>query len=83
MLFLTHKQHQVQTGELAARTFEDYHRTCETLLDNLGRTTPVLHLTPEMLLGYRRKLAETRGAVSLGNEVNRVRVLFASPSRMG
>jgi integrase len=74
--FLTHKQHQVKTGELAARSFEDYYSSCNLLLKHLGKTTTVEQVRPEDLLRYRRMLAKTRSATSVGNEVNRVRVIL-------
>ena len=74
--YLTHQRHKVQTGELAERSFADYHRTCELLLAHLGKTTAVESIGPAELLAYRRKLAETRQATSLGNEVNRARIVL-------
>jgi integrase len=75
-VFLTHKRHQRQIGEIAPRTFDDYYTSCEQLLGHLGKNTPVDQIRPEDLLSYRRKLGERRGAVAVGNEVRRVRVLL-------
>ena len=41
-----------------------------------GKTTVVEQIRPDDLLAYRRKLAETRNATSVGNEVNRARVVL-------
>ena len=74
--FLTHKKHQMETGEIAARTFEDYYNSCELMLKHLGRNSVVQELRPDDLMRYRRVLAKTRNATSLGNEVNRTRVIL-------
>jgi len=75
-VFLTHKKSQVEIGELTERSFRDYLSTCEKLAAGLGKNTAVDSIRPEDLLKYRRKLAETNGPTSLGNEVTRCRVVF-------
>lgn len=74
--FLTHKTSAVQIGELTQRTFNGYLTTCEGLIDALGKNTAVESIRPDDLLQYRRKLAETNGPTSLGNEITRVRTVF-------
>lgn len=74
--FLTHKKSQVEIGELTQASFNDYLATCEGLASALGKHTAVDSIRPDDLLKYRRKLAETNGATSLGNEVTRCRVVF-------
>ena len=75
--FLTHKQSLVKSGELSQRTFLDYYATCEGLLEHFGKRTAVESLRPDELLTYRRKLSETRkSVVTLGNEVQRCRVVL-------
>ena len=75
-VFLTHKRSAVEIGELTERSFRDYLKTCERLAAALGKDTAVESIRPEDLLKYRRKLAETNGPVSLGNEIGRCRVVF-------
>lgn len=75
-VFLTHKKSQVEIGELTLASFNDYLSTCEKLAAALGKETAVESIRPEDLLKYRRKLAETNGPTSLGNEVTRCRVVF-------
>src|SRR5215475_13140628 len=41
------KGHMRETGELSARTFIDYHQTCERLIDTLGRSRLVTDLRSE------------------------------------
>jgi integrase len=74
--FLTYKKHLVETGELTARTHQDYHDTCERLLSILGRNIVVEEIRPDDLLKVRDRLSSTLGPVALSNEIGRVRVLF-------
>ncbi|MBM4090394.1 MAG: hypothetical protein FJ276_13375 [Planctomycetes bacterium] len=55
--FLTHKKHQVETGELSGRSFGLYYTTCEQLLRHLGKTVFVEQIRPDDLLRYRRRMA--------------------------
>lgn len=74
--FLTYKKHLVETGELTARTHQDYFDTCERLLSILGRNIVVEEIRPDDLLKVRDRLSATLGPVALSNEIGRVRVLF-------
>jgi hypothetical protein len=74
--FLAAKRHLVDTGELSARTFADYHATCQRIVEVFGKTRLVADLAAGDFLHLRSELAKTRGVVALGNEVNRVRVVF-------
>ena len=75
-VFLTHKKSAVEIGELTARSFRDYLKTCEGMADALGKATAVDSISAERLLAYRRELAKRLGPVSLSNEINRCRVVF-------
>ena len=74
--FLTSKEHLLETGEITRYTFDDYHRTCKRVVRVFGRTRLVGDLRPEDFESLRVDIAEKRGAVALGNEINRCRVLF-------
>ena len=74
--FLTAKQNQVSTGELTERSWQDYKRTCAKLLDCFGRNRLVDDLQPDDFEKLRAAFGKTRGAVGIGNEVTRTRVLF-------
>ena len=74
--FLTAKQHRVDSGELSPRTFHDYYKTCQQVVDAFGRTRPVERLSALDFEVLRASIARTRRAVALGNEVQRVRGLF-------
>ena len=74
--FLTAKRHLTDTGEITPRTFADYRATCEVVLDCLGKHRLLTDLGGDDFDHLRRCLAKTRGPVALGNEINRVRILF-------
>ncbi len=74
--FLTHKTHQVQTGELSRRSFEDYYASCDKILKHFGKDIVVQELCQTDLMAYRRELAKTLGPARLGNEVNRTRIML-------
>lgn len=74
--FLTAKQRRLDAGEMGRRGFSDYHATCGRLVAELGIHRLVEDLTSSDFGVLRASLAETRGPVALGNEVNRVRSVF-------
>ncbi len=74
--FLTSKRHLLDTRELAQRTFDDYHATCERCIERFGLTRLVDDLRPEDFDALRARFARTWGPVAVGNEVQRVRVVF-------
>lgn len=74
--FLKTKKHLVSTKDLSTVSFADYHATCQRVIDKFGKDRTVVSLTPTDFLALRAAIAKTRGPVSLGNEVNRVRILF-------
>lgn len=73
--FLATKRHLVDTGELSPRSFIDYHATCKTLVEHFRPGRFVDDLAADDFEGLRRALAKTRNPVTLGNEIQRVRVL--------
>ena len=74
--FLTSKKHRLDSGELTARTFRDYHQTCEYLLGHFGKNRLVEDLLPEDFATPRVALTKTLGPVSLGNKITRFRMIF-------
>ena len=74
--FLTAKKRQLDGSEITPRTFHDYHRVCERVLEALDGNRLVEDLAPEEFGRLRDKLAETMGPVALGNEISRTRVVF-------
>ena len=74
--YLTAKKHRLVTGEITNRTFQDYHRVCARILDSFGRGRIVIDLTNDDFERLRSQIAGTWGPVGLGNEINRVRMVF-------
>jgi integrase len=61
---------------LSPRSWRDYYRACENLVELLGRHRLVTSLAPDDFSKLRFKLAQTRGPVALANEIQRVRTVF-------
>lgn len=74
--FLTTKHQQVECGELTPRTFLDYKRVCARIISVFGPLRLVSDLTAADFEKLRAKIAKTYGPVGLGNEVQRIRVVF-------
>jgi integrase len=74
--FLTAKQNLVDSSELSPRTFQDYHATCERMVASFGRRRLVLDLAADDFEAMRAGLGKVWGPVAMGNEINRVRVVF-------
>jgi integrase len=74
--FLTSKRHLVDTREITERTFADYFATCKRIGDAFGLTRLVDDLASDDFEQLRTKLAKTWGPTTLGNEIQRVRVVF-------
>jgi integrase len=74
-LFLGSKQLLVRSGEMSPRTWRDYDATVVRLVRAFG-DRPVAGLGGSDFERFRAELAKTRGPVSLGNEVQRVRTIF-------
>lgn len=74
--FLTMKRHLVDTRELTPRSFADYHQACSRVIDVFGKGRLVVDLAADDFEGLRKQISKTRGPVALGNEIQRIRVLF-------
>lgn len=74
--YLNFKRRLMDAGELAPRTFSEYHRSCQLVIDAFGGTRLPSDLVSEDFAELRSRLATTRGPVNLGNEIQRVRMLF-------
>lgn len=74
--FLAAKKSQRDTSEISNRSYLDYHSTCARILDCFGKTRLVDDLASDDFERLRAHLAATRGPVTLGNEIQRVRVVF-------
>ncbi len=69
--FLTHKERLRDNGEINPRTFQGYYATCETLVRIFKKGRAVSNLESSDFGKLRDKLAKSRGAVALRNEMQR------------
>lgn len=74
--FLTSKLHKVDSGELSRHTMSDYQRSCDRLLAAFGKSRRVDDLRPEEFQRLRAKLNKELSLVTVGNEINRCRVIL-------
>lgn len=74
--FLEAKKSAQESGELATRTFNDYHAICERLVLHFGKQQQLGQLSPARFTEFRRKLQEGVSTITLGNRVRMCRVVF-------
>jgi hypothetical protein len=75
--FLTFKQHKMDTGELAPRTFSEYRDTCERLIRVLGRDLFLERIQAGELLKVREDIAKSGASIkTLANEIGRAKVVL-------
>ena len=74
--FLTAKMTMRDGGELSPRTWAQYKETCDQLVSHLGKGRLVADLGPDDFADLRRKLARRWELVTIGNFIQRVRVIF-------
>lgn len=75
-LFLQFKEQAVQSGELAARSYREYKRTSERLVELWGGGRAVASLTPQDFNNFRLQRLTTCNVVSVGKEITRVKTMF-------
>jgi integrase len=74
--FLNHKKDLLDAGELSPRTWAQYEETCVLLVKHLGKQRLVSDLGPDDFAALRRRLAKRWQSSTLGNFIQRVRVVF-------
>src|SRR6516162_8443959 len=74
--FLNHKADLRDAGELSPRTWAQYKETCALLVKQLGKQRLVSDLGPDDFAALRRRLAKRWKPGTLGNFIQRVRVVF-------
>jgi integrase len=74
--FLNAKAASQEAGELTLRSWQDYRDACALLVKHLGKGRLVADLDPEDFAELRAKMAKRWGPVTLGNVINRMRVVF-------
>jgi integrase len=75
--FLATKLADVKTGELSQRSLDDYAETCKRIIKAFRKDRLVAELSPDDFEKLKKKMARTWGPVRLGNEMNRVRIVFS------
>lgn len=90
--YLTRKEQLRDSGDISERTFQDALKGGKRFAAAFGKTRLVSDLGPDDFAEYRVKIAKTRGAVAIGNEVQQVRSILkfaydegyiAAPVRFG
>lgn len=74
--FLTAKEQLRDSGDIVARTFNDYHDVCERTIKYFGADRLIDDIVAEDFGAFRSAISKTRGPVALTNDITRVRVLF-------
>lgn len=74
--FCTVKEDQAIAGDIRRRSFLDYRRTCLEIAAAFGRNRLVDDLAADDFEAFRAALAKRLNPNTLGNEVQRVRVVF-------
>jgi len=74
--FFESKRKRHEASELTSRSLADYEQTCLNIIAAFGRDMLVTELTESDFGRFRAKLAKGRGPATLGNEINRCRMLF-------
>ncbi len=75
--FLTSKRETVDSGELTAAQWSEYHRTCETLVGSFGRERSVSDIRPEDFRKLRAKAAKRLGPFALAKLIQMSKTVFA------
>jgi integrase len=74
--FLNAKQDSLDAGELSPRTWAQYKETCALVVRHFDKHRLVSDLGPDDFAALRRKLAKRWQPLTLGNFIQRVRVVF-------
>jgi integrase len=74
--FLNAKQARVDSRELTQRSFDDYKAACDLIARHFGGHRPLSDLDPDDFETLRASMAKRWGPTTLGNTINRIRVVF-------
>jgi hypothetical protein len=77
------QKRSLQSGELSPRSFADYAAVCKRLIKAFGKTRLVADIWPDDFERMRATMADAWGPVRLGNEINRVRIVFSYAIKSG
>ncbi len=74
--FLTNRRNKLDSGELAAVSFADYHAACARIVQAFGPSRLVADLDASDFERFRMSMAKGWSPVTLANEIQRIRVVF-------
>jgi integrase len=74
--FLNTKQALVESGELTKRSWQDYKAATDIIVEHFGKGRLLADLDPDDFATLRNKMARKWGPVTLGNAIQRMRVVF-------
>jgi integrase len=74
--FLAAKRGLVESGELTNRSWQDYKAGCDLIVSHFGKSRLVADIDPDDFATLRSKMAKKWGPVTLGNVIQRIRVVF-------
>lgn len=74
--FLGAKKSRYEAGELTARSWREYYRTCERLVTYFGKGRNIADIRPLDFADLRAQLAERYAPVTLASEIGRIRVVL-------
>jgi integrase len=74
--FLNAKAAARDAGELTRRSWQDYKDACALIIKQFSGSRLVADLDPEDFAAFRSKMAKKWGPVTLGNVIQRIRVVF-------
>jgi integrase len=74
--FLNAKRALVDSGELTNRSWQDYKAAGDLIVSHFGKGRLVADLDPDDFATLRTRLAKKWGPVTLGNVIQRMRVVF-------
>lgn len=74
--FRSAKEDALNAGEIVPRSYLDYVRVVDRLLAFFGKSRRVDDLASDDFEALRADIAKTCGPVTLGNEINKIRVVF-------
>jgi integrase len=74
--FVVNRRTKMESGELAAVSFQDYYATCKRIIDAFGPNRLVADLDASDFERFRASMAKGWSPVTLANEIQRIRVVF-------
>lgn len=74
--YLNAKKKLLNSGELTKQTFSEYHHACAQVVESFGGTRSVSTLASTDFAELRESLSKNRGAVTLANDIQKIRMIF-------